>query len=61
MTAAGATLALLPVEAIRPNPANRPEGSGRAEMIDMIASVRALGILEPLIVRPAGPGTPGTC
>jgi ParB family transcriptional regulator, chromosome partitioning protein len=59
MTAAGATLALLPVEAIRPNPANRPEGSGRAEMGDMVASVQALGILEPLIVRPAGAGQAG--
>ena len=57
--ATGATLAMLPVEAIRPNPANRPEGSGRAEMDDMVASVQALGILEPLIVRPAGAGLTG--
>jgi len=56
MTAIGATLAMLPVEAIHPNPANRPEGSGHAEMDDLIASVKALGILEPLIVRPAGAG-----
>lgn len=59
MTATGATLALLPVEAIQPNPANRPEGSGAAEMSDLVASVQALGILEPLIVRPAGPGRIG--
>lgn len=59
MTAAGATLAMLPVDAICPNPANRPEGSGSAEMDDMIASVRALGVLEPLIVRPAGAGKTG--
>jgi ParB family transcriptional regulator, chromosome partitioning protein len=59
MTGAGATLAMLPVEAIRPNRVNRPEGSGRAEMSDLVASVRALGILEPLIVRPAGAGHAG--
>lgn len=59
MTASGATLAMLPVEAIHPNPANRPEGSGAVDLTDLVASVHALGILEPLIVRPAGAGHVG--
>jgi ParB family transcriptional regulator, chromosome partitioning protein len=59
MTATGATLTRLPVELIHPNPANRSEGSGSVDMDDLIASVEALGILEPLIVRPAGAGHVG--
>jgi ParB/RepB/Spo0J family partition protein len=52
----GAALAVLDVAQIRPNPANRPEQSGQADMDDLVASIRALGILEPVIVRPNGPG-----
>lgn len=44
------------VTAIRPNPMQPRVGFREREMAELIDSVRDLGILQPLLVRPAGDG-----
>lgn len=48
----------LPVHLVRPNPWNRQVADARlAEMVD---SVRKLGVLQPVLVRPAASATPAS-
>jgi ParB family chromosome partitioning protein len=45
-----------PVASIRPNPAQPRVGFHERDMGELIESVRELGVLQPLLVRPAGDG-----
>lgn len=46
----------LPIEAVRPNP-HQPRRSFATEELDALAeSIRAQGLLQPVVVRPAGAG-----
>ena len=46
----------LPVSAVRPNP-NQPRSSFDEEaMAALTASIREVGVLQPVLVRPAGDG-----
>jgi ParB family chromosome partitioning protein len=55
MTGQAVGLVMLPVDAIQPNPHNVRSQIG--DVTELAASIRAEGILQPLVVEPAGPGT----
>ena len=46
--------ALIPIGRIRPNPANIRRDLG--DLTELAASIRARGVLQPLVVRPSGTG-----
>jgi ParB family transcriptional regulator, chromosome partitioning protein len=46
------------ISLIGPNPANPRRAFGEAELADLAESIRAHGVVQPVIVRPA-PGKPG--
>lgn len=53
--AATASLVELPLDAIAPNP-DQPRGTIAPEALEALAaSLRASGVLQPVVVRPAGP------
>jgi ParB family chromosome partitioning protein len=52
----GAAVQEIPVDALKPNPRQPRRRFPRDEIEEMAASVREHGILQPLVVRPAGKG-----
>src|SRR5690606_37947010 len=48
----GATFAELPVEAIMPNPRQPREVFDEEELEELAASIREVGVLQPVVVRP---------
>ncbi|HEY7989498.1 MAG TPA: ParB/RepB/Spo0J family partition protein, partial [Lapillicoccus sp.] len=54
----GATFAFLPIEAIRPNPRQPRTVFDEDELAELAASIREIGVLQPIVVRPivAEPG-----
>ena len=45
---------LVPIEDLQPNPKQPRQSLG--DLAELVASVREKGVIEPIIVRPAGPG-----
>lgn len=54
--AAAADFQTIPVDAIIPNPQQPRRAFDDAELAELQASIRANGLLQPLVVRPAGTG-----
>lgn len=52
------TMKMLPIDRIVPSPANVRQTFDEAEMIELTNSVKAQGILQPIVVRPTGKGLP---
>ena len=52
----GARFAELPVEAIAPNAAQPRTNFDPDELAELVGSIREVGLLQPVVVRPAGPG-----
>jgi ParB family chromosome partitioning protein len=48
----GATFAILPIEAIRPNPRQPRTVFDEDELTELAASIREIGVLQPIVVRP---------
>jgi ParB family chromosome partitioning protein len=53
---AGAHFADLAISAITPNPRQPREVFDEDAMAELVHSVREVGLLQPIVVRPAGPG-----
>jgi ParB family transcriptional regulator, chromosome partitioning protein len=53
----GAYFAELPVDAIRPNHAQPREVFDEDAMAELVYSIREVGLLQPVVVRPLGDGT----
>ncbi len=53
---AGAHFAELPIEAISPNPRQPRQVFDPDEMAELVHSVREIGLLQPVVVRPVGGG-----
>ncbi len=51
-----ARFAELPLEAIRPNPAQPRTAFDEEALAELVASIREVGLLQPVVVRPVGPG-----
>lgn len=51
-----ADLREIPLDAVRPNPRQPRRGMDEAALEDLAASIRAVGLLQPVIVRRAGEG-----
>ncbi len=54
----GARFAEIPVTAIRPNPKQPREYFDEDQLAELAESVRQIGILQPVVVRPLAPGAP---
>ena len=54
----GATFAEVPVDAVRPNPRQPRQVFDEDELAELVASIRELGVLQPVVVR-AVPGDDG--
>ena len=52
---AGSYFAELPLAAITPNPRQPREVFDEDAMAELVGSVREVGLLQPIVVRPAGP------
>ena len=52
----GATFAILPIAAIRPNPRQPRTVFDEDELAELAASIREIGVLQPVVVRPVPPG-----
>ncbi|CAG7570893.1 ParB family chromosome partitioning protein [Barrientosiimonas humi] len=52
----GATFAEIPLAAIRPNPRQPRTVFAEEEMDELVASIREIGVLQPVVVRPVGDG-----
>ena len=52
---AGATYAELPLDAVVPNPRQPRQVFDEDALAELVASVREVGLLQPVVVRPAGP------
>ncbi len=50
----GAQFAHLPVDAIRPNPRQPRQSFDDDEMAELVHSIREIGMLQPVVVRPTG-------
>ncbi len=48
----GATFAFLPIDAIRPNPRQPRTVFDEDELDELAASIREIGVLQPIVVRP---------
>jgi ParB family transcriptional regulator, chromosome partitioning protein len=48
----GATFAILPIAAIRPNPRQPRTVFDEEELAELAASIREIGVLQPVVVRP---------
>jgi ParB family transcriptional regulator, chromosome partitioning protein len=48
----------VPVARIAPNPLQPRREFAEAELAELVASIRENGLLQPLVVRPAGPAAP---
>ncbi len=55
-TVAGAHFAEIPVDAITPNPRQPREVFDEDAMAELVHSVREVGLLQPIVVRPTGEG-----
>jgi len=55
----GAHFAELPVDAITPNPRQPREVFEEEAMEELVHSIREVGLLQPIVVRPAGSGGAG--
>jgi ParB family chromosome partitioning protein len=53
----GATFAILPIAAIRPNPRQPRTVFDEDELAELAASIREIGVLQPVVVRPVTPIT----
>ena len=53
---AGARFDELPVAAIEPNPRQPREAFDEAALAELVASVREVGVLQPIVVRELAPG-----
>lgn len=53
---AGASLREIAVDAIRPNPRQPRAAIGEGALSELAASIRSVGVLQPVIVRAAGDG-----
>jgi ParB family chromosome partitioning protein len=53
---AGAYFAELPVEAVRPNPRQPREAFDEDAMAELVHSIREIGLLQPVVVRPVDEG-----
>jgi len=51
----GARFAELPVAAIQPNPVNPRVVFDPDELAELVGSIREVGLLQPVVVRPVGP------
>ncbi|HSP61111.1 MAG TPA: ParB/RepB/Spo0J family partition protein [Ornithinimicrobium sp.] len=49
----GATFAEVPIEAIRPNPRQPRQVFDEDDLAELVASIRELGVLQPVVVRAA--------
>ena len=54
--AGSARFAELPLDAIRPNPAQPRTAFDEEALAELVASIREVGLLQPVVVRPVGPG-----
>ena len=52
----GARFAELPLDAIRPNPAQPRVVFDEEALAELVTSIREVGLLQPVVVRPVGPG-----
>jgi ParB family chromosome partitioning protein len=52
----GARFAELPLEAIRPNPSQPRTAFDEEALAELVTSIREVGLLQPVVVRPVGPG-----
>lgn len=52
----GASFAELPVSAIRPNPKQPRLVFDEDELSELVESIKEIGVLQPIVVRPAGNG-----
>jgi len=52
----GARFAELPLDAIRPNPSQPRVAFDEEALAELVASIREVGLLQPVVVRPVGPG-----
>ena len=55
--AAGAHFAELPVGSIQPNPRQPRQVFDDEALAELVHSIREIGLLQPVVVRPTGPGT----
>ena len=51
----GATFAEIPLEAIRPNPRQPRTVFDEDELAELVHSIREIGVLQPVLVRPVAP------
>jgi ParB family chromosome partitioning protein len=56
----GASFAELPVELITPNPAQPRQVFDEEAMAELVHSIREIGLLQPVVVRPLGTDPDGT-
>ena len=56
---AGARFAELPVDAIAPNAVNPRTVFDADELAELVGSIKTVGLLQPVVVRPLGPGADG--
>ncbi len=52
----GARFAELPIDAIRPNPSQPRTAFDEEALDELVTSIREVGLLQPVVVRPVGPG-----
>ena len=52
----GARFAELPLDAIRPNPSQPRVAFDEEALAELVTSIREVGLLQPVVVRPVGPG-----
>jgi ParB family chromosome partitioning protein len=52
----GARFAELPLDAIRPNPSQPRTAFDEQALAELVTSIREVGLLQPVVVRPVGPG-----
>ncbi len=52
----GARFAELPLDAIRPNPSQPRTVFDEDALAELVTSIREVGLLQPVVVRPVGPG-----
>lgn len=51
----GASFAEIPVDAIRPNPRQPRTTFDEEALVELVASIREIGVLQPVVVRPLDP------
>lgn len=52
----GATYAELPIDEIAPNPKQPRQVFAEEDMAELVHSIKEIGLLQPIVVRPAGKG-----